>query len=292
MSPEDAELFLEQDMKELVVRSFCGGLVALFSARSPGRDGPNQDAACLIPFDDESGAMLVADGVGGMRGGAQASSTALYEMCASLEQTAAKGASLREGILDGIESANREVAMLGIGAATTLAVVELRRGLLRTYHVGDSEILVVGQRGKLKHQTVSHSPMGYAVESGLLDEKEAMQHEDRHFVFNVVGIPDMRIEVGPEIELAPRDTVLVACDGLFDNLSRDEIIESLRKGSLEKATRRIVRTCLARMSRRTGALPSKPDDLTLIAYRLDPSTSNGPSGGHAADGREEPERGE
>ncbi len=269
MSPEDAELFLDQDMQEVVLRDFCGGTAAVFSARSPGREGPNQDAAGLIPFDAESGAMLVADGVGGMRGGAQASSTTLYEMCAALEQAAGRGGPLREGILDGIESANREVATLGIGAATTLAVVELRGGRLRTYHVGDSEILVVGQRGKLKHQTVSHSPMGYAVESGLLDEKEAMRHEDRHFVFNVVGIAEMRIEMGPEIELAPRDTVLVACDGLFDNLARDEIIEILRRGSLEEAARRIVETCVARM---TGALPeaghpSKPDDLTLIAFR-------------------------
>lgn len=268
MSPEDAELFLEQDMHEIVVRGFCGGTAVVFSARSPGRDGPNQDAAGLIPFDAESGALLVADGVGGMRGGAQASSTTLYEMCAALEHTAGAGGPLREGILDGIESANREVATLGIGAATTLAVVELRKNHLRTYHVGDSEILVVGPRGKLKHQTVSHSPMGYAVESGLLDEKEAMRHEDRHFVFNVVGIPEMRIEMGPEIELAPRDTVLIACDGLFDNLARDEIIEILRRGSLEEAVRLIVESCLARMTGApTDEKPSKPDDLTLIAFR-------------------------
>ena len=105
-------------------------------------------------------------------------------------------AELRDAILNGFEDANGAVQALGIGAATTLAVVEVKENIVRPYHVGDSMILVVGQRGKIKLQSVPHSPVGYGVESGLLDEKEAMYHEERHLVSNVVGSPDMRIESG------------------------------------------------------------------------------------------------
>ena len=41
-------------------------------------------------------------------------------------------------------------------------------------------ILTTGQRGRLRMQTVSHSPVGFAIEYGLLDESEAMHHEERH----------------------------------------------------------------------------------------------------------------
>jgi serine/threonine protein phosphatase PrpC len=282
MSPEDALLFVERTMDAAEVHRFCAGAAAVFSTPSPEKDGEdNEDAAGLIPFDGDSGLLVVADGMGGARGGAQASSTTLYEMCAALESAHAQETSLREAVMNGIESANREVSTLAIGAATTLAAVEIRRAVMRTYHVGDSGILVVGQKGKLKHQTIAHSPVGYALESGMLDERQALRHAERHVVCNVIGTPEMRIEVGPEIELAPRDTVLVACDGLFDNLSIAEIVETLRKGSLREAAQALVDTARERMAGRRKEQLSKPDDLTLVAFRLDEPATNG-NGTHPA----------
>src|SRR5690606_26158083 len=107
---------------------------------------------------------------------------------------------------------------LGVRSAATLALAELSSSGIRPYHVGDSMILILGGRGKVKLQTVSHSPVGYGVESGLLNEQEAMFHEDRHLVSNMIGCPEMRIEIGPWHCLAARDTLLIATDGLFDNL--------------------------------------------------------------------------
>jgi len=133
--------------------------------------------------------------------------------------------------------------------------------------VGDSMILVVGQRGKIKLQTVSHSPVGYAVESGLLDEAEAMHHEDRHLVSNMLGMTDMRIEVGSAIELAARDTLLLASDGLFDNLHVHEIVERIRKGPLAQVMQDLAAQCRGRMQAATDGQPSKPDDLTFVAFR-------------------------
>jgi serine/threonine protein phosphatase PrpC len=179
--------------------------------------------------------------------------------------------SARPAILNGIEAANRVIRDLGVGAATTIAAVEIRGGMIRPYHVGDSLILVVGQKGKVKLQTVAHSPVGYGVEAGLLDETEAMHHEDRHVVSNIVGSHEMRIEVGPQLKLAPRDSVLIASDGLADNLLVEEVIERVRKGPLLDAVRLLASDALLRMSRREGSAPSKPDDLTILAFRPNPS---------------------
>ena len=53
-------------------------------------------------------------------------------------------------------------------------------------------------------------------------------------LFNVIGSSDMRVEVGPALQLAARDTVLLASDGLFDNLYIDEIVDTIRRGPLVK----------------------------------------------------------
>ena len=37
--------------------------------------------------------------------------------------------------------------------------------------------IIVGQRGVLKWKSTPHSPVGYAIESGMMDEDEAMTHD-------------------------------------------------------------------------------------------------------------------
>jgi serine/threonine protein phosphatase PrpC len=265
--PRDARLYLEREQGEIELFGLAGGVAAVYSARSPDRNSVNEDAAALIPFDARSAVLVVADGVGGAKGGAQAASLAVRSLETALVRAAADGGELRTAILDAVERAQRAVAALGGGAATTLAVVEIRAGRVRPYHVGDSAILVVGQRGRLKLQTIAHSPVGFAVEAGLLDEREALHHEERHVVSNVLGAPDMRVEIGAMRGLAARDTLLLASDGLFDNLHLDEVVERVRRGPLEAAARRLAEDCRRRMVEPRAQEPSKPDDLTLIAFR-------------------------
>jgi serine/threonine protein phosphatase PrpC len=266
-SPQEAKLYLDQNMVDGESHCIGGGVAAVYSARCPGKETPNEDAAALIPLDADCAVLVVADGLGGVRAGEQAASLAVKAMKRAVAKLEGDGAALRSAILDGFEEANRAVQELGVGAATTLAVVELNHGAVRPYHVGDSMILVCGQRGKLKLLTVSHSPVGFAVEAGLLDAEEAMHHEDRHLISNVIGTPGMRIEVGPTLKLAPRDTLLLASDGLFDNLHTDEIVDTVRKGPLGKATQQLAHVGAERMQHPTDGLPSKPDDLTFVAFR-------------------------
>jgi serine/threonine protein phosphatase PrpC len=263
----DAQGFFQVDMLKVQTYPIAEGEAGVFSAPSSDKQTPNEDAAALISVDHRTGILVVADGLGGSPAGEQASCLAVRKMISSIRELSAEEPDLRAAILDGIEAANRAVSELGCGAATTLAVAEIRDHAVRSYHVGDSMILVVGQRGKIKLQTISHSPVGYALEAGMLDEAEAMHHAERHVVSNTIGAADMRIEVGPTVRLAPRDTLLLATDGLFDNLHTEEIVERIRKGPLPHAVRRLVEDCRRRMQTAEEGQPSKPDDLTFIAFR-------------------------
>lgn len=249
-------------------RGFAGGRVVLYSAPAPDKgDAPNEDAAAIVPLGPRRGVLAVADGLGGQPGGHTASAVALHTLEAALEEVSGEEESLRGAVLDGVERANRAVRELGIGAATTLVVAEVVNGTLRPYHVGDSGLLVLGQRGRLRLQTVAHSPVGYAVESGLLDAEEALHHDERHLISNIVGTADMRIEVGSPLALAPRDTVLLATDGLFDNMTLGEVVETVRCGPLQSAATALAKRCAERMQRPGAGEPSKPDDLTFLLFR-------------------------
>ena len=101
----------------------------------------------------------------------------------------------------------------------------------------------------------------------MLDREEALYRDDQHWVSNVIGSEEMRIEIGPQVAIAPRDTVLVTSDGLIDNLRVAEIVEEIRKGNLQRGIESLVEKTRKRMEVKVEGQPSKPDDFTLVLYR-------------------------
>ena len=138
---------------------------------------------------------------------------------------------------------------------------------MRTFHVGDSAAWLVGQRGVIKFQTTPHSPVGFGFQAGLIDEDEALEHEDLNVISNVIGSNDMRMEIGSKTPMAAMDTLLIASDGLFDNVLQDEIIEIIRTGPVGERSAELCRLALERMEGNDTGMPSKPDDYSAILFR-------------------------
>lgn len=247
--------------------SVGGGSLVAYTCRAPDKETINEDTLAVIPWGPESAILVVADGAGGMPAGKKASETAITALAASLEVALEKTMLLRTAVINGIEAANEAVRDMGIGCATTLTIVTIEGRAARSYQIGDSEALVVGQRGLVRLQTTAHSPTGFAVEAGFLDQRDALHHEDRHLVSNFIGNVDMRIDVGPAVELRDRDTVVLASDGLTDNVHLDEIVERVRKGPLDAAADAVIALAGERMTNDSDGEPSKPDDLSLIVFR-------------------------
>lgn len=247
--------------------SIAGGEMVAYTAPSPERNTDNEDCFAAIPYGPEAGVLAVADGAGGMPGGRKASETAIVELNRSLQQSMQETMLLRTAILNGIEAANQAVRDLANGSATTLTVVTIEGRMARCYQVGDSEAMIFGQRGRLKAQTTAHSPTGFAVEAGFLNHRDALIHAERHLVSNFIGTEQMHIDVGAPVSLSPRDTVLLASDGLTDNLHLEEIVELSRKGPVDGAMQAVVNRANKRMRADSRTLPNKPDDLSIILFR-------------------------
>jgi serine/threonine protein phosphatase PrpC len=244
------------------------GQVAASTIGDRDKNGPNEDSAAIIPVNEQYLVLVVADGVGGMVGARKASNLTvecIRNSVRNIDETT--GSKLRSAILDGIETANQKILELGTGSASTLALAEIGPGYVRTYHVGDSILMVCGQRGRLKLITTPHSPVGFAMEAGLLDESEALQHAELNLIFNVMGSADMRIEIGSELPLSTYDTLLLASDGLTDNVMQDEMITAIRSGAIDIGIQQLTDLAQHRMANADDGKPSKPDDFTLMLFR-------------------------
>lgn len=264
----ESRLFTGEEYADNRSASFSSGKVCCFTRRSPDKEGDNEDSIGVVSCGEHGGVLMVADGLGGAPAGGKASEITIRTLARIIEGQCVDDEQLRGAILDGIEQANQDVIDLRVGAATTIAVVEINGDKIRSYHAGDSQVLLTGQRGKIKYQTMAHSPVGYAVEAGLIHEEDALYHQERHLISNMVGSSEMRVEVGPTISLAPYDTLVVASDGLFDNLQMDEIVNIVRKGSLQLAAHTLAEIATRRMTDPQDDAPHKPDDLSFILFRL------------------------
>ena len=265
-----ARRYTASEHDEPRVLSFEAGEVAVFSRRGAGH-AANEDAALVMPLGEDRLLLVVADGMGGRRGGRRASLLAIE----TLEEVV--GARLQAekpwiAVAEAIEEAGLRIRRGRSGAGTTLVAALVGGGAVRFLHSGDSQAVLIGQRGRVKALTVAHSPVGFAVESGVLDYDEALFHPARHLLSNALGVGDTRIEVGPRLALTGRDTVLLGSDGLFDNLFGGEVVDLARKCPIGAAAREIATLVRGRMAgaealRADTITPSKADDLTFLLFK-------------------------
>ena len=250
-----------RDLDEPIIFSFRDGEVAFFTHASPTLSHDNEDAVGIFDWGGSIVVLAVADGLGGLPQGGDAS----RKVVEGLSQP--NFTETPDPIVACLESVNETVVSDNRGSGTTVSVVTIEHQRIRSYHVGDSATMVIGGRGRIKLQTVSHSQVGLAEATGQLDEKTAMIHPNRHVVDNIVGMPDMWIDIGRSIQLAEFDTIILASDGLWDNLYRDEVVELARNRSLMTAANAILEKANKRMKCEPDSDFGKPDDISFILYR-------------------------
>lgn len=236
-----------------------------FSTRSPVKTTPNEDSLAIVSVDKDTTVLIVADGLGGMAAGEKASKLLITSIIDSL---GADSVSVRESILNGIDKANKELVETNVDTGTTVSIAEIKGNTLRTYHAGDSLILLSSGHTKPKYLAMSHSPISYAVACGVIDAEKAMCHPERNLISNYVGCVDMHINIGPTLELSKFDSLILSSDAVSDNLYDDEICKHISKESLFEGTSDLIEDCKKNMKEPCPDRVCHPDDFTLITYRL------------------------
>jgi serine/threonine protein phosphatase PrpC len=182
--------------------------------------------------------LVVADGMGGHRGGATASREALAAIAASFHERSDERSSPAtlgpaDVIRQAIERANEFVFAMSredpelAGMGTTVVAFLLdATGRGTVAHVGDSRAYRL-RGGRLEALTTDHSVVAEMLRRGVLTAEEAAYHPRRNEILRSVGVLEaVEVEVAP-VELAGGDWILLCSDGLCGVVSDAEIEEVL-----------------------------------------------------------------
>ncbi|MGD9897239.1 MAG: PP2C family serine/threonine-protein phosphatase [Candidatus Methylacidiphilaceae bacterium] len=194
----------------------------LDTALLTGRGGrTNNEDACDWATCEAMTAWIVADGLGGERGGEVASRLAVD---AFLEAFRLHPSLSSEALLSYIAQANQairsrqevEPVLARMGSTIVAAICRERR--LRTIHLGDSRFYWF-REGRLLFATKDHSLPQALCDAGVLTPEEIRSHPNRNVLLSCLGSPETPIPtVSEERELAPGDALLLCTDGFWGPL--------------------------------------------------------------------------
>lgn len=208
--------------------------------------------------------LVVADGMGGHRGGATASRLAGETVKA--QYLGSENYDIAKALREALTRANARIFtesqanpdLRGMGTTTSALVVKDNQAWFA--HVGDSRIYLV--RGdEIRQITEDHSLVASMVREGLLTAKEAETHPRRNVLQRSMGVSeDVEIDVSGPFPIQENDVFVLCSDGLH-GLVKEHEIKQIAGLPIDQAATEYVRLALAR-----GA----PDNVTVIVARIVP----------------------
>ncbi|MBX7245725.1 MAG: Stp1/IreP family PP2C-type Ser/Thr phosphatase [Candidatus Sumerlaeaceae bacterium] len=227
---------------------------------------------------DESGLFLVADGMGGHAAGEVASGSAIQAIVEFFIRHAedssvtwpfgydTRFSAAANALLNGVRLANQRLYNLQqerpelSGMGTTIAAIEVNKGVATMAHVGDSRVYRF-RDDTFELLTSDHSWVNEQLQKNIITAEEARNHRYRNVITRALGNRlDLEIDVRLE-DVKPGDTFLVCSDGLSGMVPDDAMGETVR-------STKDLRECankLVSMANEAGG----HDNITVVLLRVE-----------------------
>jgi PPM family protein phosphatase len=224
------------------------------------------DQGCVRDHNEDSigsevdmGLVVLADGMGGHKGGEVASALAVDTILNTLKKTLKEittgqtdettGYSLESmAIEEAIKEANTVIYQASSnnkqyeGMGTTVVVVLFYDNRLTVAHVGDSRLYRI-RKDNMEQLTRDHTLLQELVDRGFYTKQEARESLNKNLVTRAVGVsPTVEVDLLEDIAIT-NDIYLLCSDGLSDMIDDDLILNTVLnyRDNLEKVAKELVK---------------------------------------------------
>lgn len=196
----------------------------------------NQDNGAALP---EQGVFIVADGMGGHRGGETASAIAVEVIPAVIQRELSIGRNATESLATAIQTASRSIhakasenpTLQGMGTTSTVLLFQQDRLVIG--HVGDSRAYLIRTEG-IWQLTRDHSLVQEKLRAGLINRDQVRSDRMKNVITRSVGF-ERDVEVDTyEMKVRAGDRYLICSDGLsglMEDHDLHRVIGTLRSES-------------------------------------------------------------
>jgi len=197
----------------------------------------------FIGWSEESGLVVLADGMGGHNAGEVASEIAVTIIRQQLSNKT--HADPVDAIRSAIDKANEAIflkaqqSLLCAGMGTTVVVVLFDESQVTIGHVGDSRLYRL-RDGELGQLTSDHSLVQELVDEGFMNEAEAHESVSKNVITRALGTePEVQSDIQQQ-QLCAGDRYLICSDGLSDMIETADILNLMSESGMDESIDKLV----------------------------------------------------
>ena len=209
----------------------------------------NQDSYYISDLQSPVKLYLLADGMGGYKGGEIASSLAITCARNYIENNFKEASKDRESLIQLVASSMEYANMVVYekskeskeleGMGTTLEICLIYNNRAFIGHVGDSRIYRI-RKEFMRKLTQDHSYVQKLVKDGTITQEEAVHHPQKNMLMKALGCnafvePDVMVK-----GFLKDDILIMNSDGLTNLVSQEDIFREAKK-DIEQAPKELVK---------------------------------------------------
>ena len=226
----------------------------------------NQDSYYISDLQSPVKLYLLADGMGGYKGGEIASSLAITCARNYIENNFKEASKDRESLIQLVASSMEYANMVVYekskenkeleGMGTTLEVCLIYNNKVYIGHVGDSRIYRI-RKEFIRKLTQDHSYVQKLVRDGTITKEEEENHPKKNMLMKALGC-NAFVEPDVSVKGFLKDDILIMTSDGLTNMVKQEDIFSIAKGNIEKAPIKLVN-----LANENGGL----DNITVVVIK-------------------------
>ena len=208
----------------------------------------NQDDYHISNSIDEVQLYMLADGMGGYKGGEIASNQAIQSAKSYIENNFKEIEKDKDSIIQLLASSMEYANMVVYekskenkeleGMGTTLEIVLIYNNKAYIGHIGDSRIYRI-RKSFIRKLTQDHSYVQKLVKDGEITPEQAEHHPKKNMLMKALGC-NAFVEPDVMVKGFLKDDILVICSDGLSNLVNQEEIYNIAKEDIEQAPKELV----------------------------------------------------